>query len=100
MLLCIAGAETTHVNEADKIRCTAEEKNFERLQTRLKQLENLMYLELIRQTFRHARRMEVLGFVLTIVGIAGCVSAAALWAPGLVTGSLLCTAGIAVFLMA
>ena len=59
-----------------------------------------MYLELIRQTFRHARRMEVLGFVLVILGIAGCVSAAALGAPGLLTGTLLCTAGIAVFLMA
>ena len=60
----------------------------------------IMYLKALRQTLRRARKMEVIGLLLILLGAAGCVSAAALGIPGLLTASLLCIAGIGVVLMA
>ena len=60
----------------------------------------IMYLKTLRQTFRRVRKMEVIGLLLILLGSAGCVSAAALGIPGLLTASLLCIAGIGVVLMA
>jgi len=44
--------------------------------------------------------MEVIGLLLILLGMAGCVSALALGIPGLLTASLFCIGGIGVVVMA
>ena len=59
-----------------------------------------MYIDILRQAYRDARMMEVIELLWVVLGVAACVSAAALGIPGLVTGSLLCIARVVVFMMA
>ena len=51
------------------------------------------------QTQRRGGKFEAVGFVLILLGMAGCFSAAAIGATGLVLGSLLSVAGFVVFLV-
>jgi hypothetical protein len=58
-----------------------------------------MNMEIFRQTLRRARKMEVFGFLLILLGIVWCVSVVALAIPGVVTGISLSIAGLVVMLM-
>jgi len=48
---------------------------------------------------RHPRKLEVLGLTLALAGVVLIVRAVTLGLPGVITGSLLCIAGIVIFVM-
>lgn len=50
------------------------------------------------ETQRRGGKFEAIGFVLILLGMAGCFSAAAIGPTGAVLGSLLAIAGFGVFL--
>ena len=48
---------------------------------------------------RRARKTEVIGLALLLIGLGMCVSAVGFGAPGVLTGALLCIAGIVIFVI-
>ena len=48
---------------------------------------------------RRARKTEIIGLALLLIGIGVCVSATVFGVPGVLTGALLCIAGIVIFVI-
>jgi drug/metabolite transporter (DMT)-like permease len=48
---------------------------------------------------RHPRKLELIGLMLALAGVILVVRAVTLGLPGVITGSLLCIAGIVIFVM-
>ena len=48
---------------------------------------------------RRPRKLEIIGLALLLIGIGSCVIAVAFGVPGILTGGLLCIAGIIVYLL-